>query len=733
MVTLRKRLMLAGGVATLALLALPSLVSANPGAGPELVQRSGRLVVVHADRYDGTSTQRWMLVNGLDQVPVHAPRDVWIGPGSRVRLEGTMQNGTLVLADSLTAVKQLAPSPLAADAVADTAAAPAMHSTAVILFGFSQGGPTAASLPAAAATKASAESLVFDGNRPDSLDSYYLEQTYGQIGFSGGSFPPVNIPDQASQCGGLDLTRWASKAEAAVGVTDAAFQHIVFVFPTVPACDFVGVAEIGGKHVWVNGDFSVRVLAHELGHNLGLAHAGAIQCTNAGSPAPMGDACSAEGLEYEDPFDAMGRSDSGNGIRAVRQMSMEHKLALHVVPTSAVKVVGVSGTYRLAPMETLTGSVEVLRIPKVGGGSYFVEYRQPIGYFDSQPPAFAGVYVRTESPEIVGDPGNLNFADTALIDMHPTSGAATAAWSDAAFDVGEVFSDSLYGIQIQDVAQDASGATLQVTMPRDTVAPSALTGLSGSATGTRAVLNWTAASDDIAVDHYLVTRDGVQVGLPDTTTFTDGGLVPGTTVAYTVAAVDATGNVGTAGAVSLAIPDTTPPGAPQRVTARLTKDGRVHLAWRAALDDGRIAAYRIRRAGRLIGSSTARTYVDKAPRPGSGSTVTYAVVALDLAGNVGAAAKAKPLRAALLRKLTVWNLRIASLTLGANPLVRVKGTLSDSRALCRARIGTGAWRFCRSTASGAFAVSLRAQGSEPVTLSLRDALGRVKQQTLLVP
>ena len=113
--------------------------------------------------------------------------------------------------------------------------------------------------------------------------------------------------------------------------------------------------------------------------------------------------------------------------------------------------------------------------------------------------------------------------------------------------------------------------------------------------------------------------------------------------------------------------------------------------------------------------------------------MTYSVVAFDLAGNVGAPGNAKPLRAALLRKLIVSNLRIASLTLGPNPLVRVKGTISDAKARCRLRIGTGAWRFCRPKATGAFAVSLRAQGSDPVTLSLRDAIGRVKLQTLPVP
>ena len=361
----------------------------------------------------------------------------------------------------------------------------------------------------------------------------------------------------------------------------------------------------------------MRVLAHELGHNLGLAHAGGLVCTDAGVPAPMGDSCTADGFEYLDPFDAMGSGDIGSGQSLVRQMSMEHKLALHLLPTSAVKVIGTSGTYRIAPMETLTGTPELLRIPKFGGGNYFVEYRQPIGFFDSQGPPFAnGVLIRTESPEIASNPAHPN-ADTALIDMHPET---PEDWTDAAMDPGQVFTDRLRGITIRNVGQDASGVTLAITVPGDTLPPSAPSGLSAVANGTTAQLRWNAATDDFSVDDYVVKRDGAQVGTPVTTDFTDTGLVPGTTVSYTVAAVDAGGNIGPAAAVSLAIPDTAPPGAPPKVTAKVTKKGQVQLAWGAATDNGRVTSYRIRRAGRQIATATGHAYVDKSPKPGSGST-----------------------------------------------------------------------------------------------------------------
>jgi hypothetical protein len=714
MMSLRRRFTLAAGAAALALLALPSLAGARPGTAPGLVQRSGRLVVLHADRPDGTSTRQWMLVSGERHVAVRLPDDTWVEPGTPVQVEGTMQNGALVLADSVTAVRQEGASAPAADPPA-IAAAPALHSTVVILVGFG-GGPART---AADPTVPDATSLMFDGARPDSLTSYYQEQTYGQIAFGNSGVSAVTISSPTATCTNDDIYNWAALAEHEAGVNDQIYQHYVFVFPHIAACSWTGQAEIGGRYVWINGAFQPYVLAHELGHNLGLAHAGGLLCQSGGAAVAISSTCDPAGLHpYGDPFDAMGRAP------VLRQMSMQHKLKLHLLPSSAVKVVGASGTYRLAPMETLTGAPEVLRIPKPGGGNYYVEYRSPIGFFDSQAPVLQGVLIRTEAP--VSDP---NDPDTALIDMHP---GTPGNWNDAAMDVGQVFSDPLSNVTIQNVGQDASGAALLLNVPLDTIPPSAPSGLSAVAADTSAVLHWTAANDDYSVDYYRVTRDGVLVGVPTAADFTDTGLVPGTAVTYAVAAVDAGGNIGPAIAARLTIPDAAPPSAPARVTVVLTRDGRAHLTWSAATDNGRVASYRVRRNGKPIASGLGLAYVDRAARPGRGSAVTYSIVAVDLAGNVGPAGKARAVRAALLRKLRASGLQVARFRVGKRTLLRVTGRLSDAEARCRLRVGAGVWHACRPKASGAFATSLPAAGSAPVTLSLRDALGRVKLQTLRV-
>ena len=77
-----------------------------------------------------------------------------------------------------------------------------------------------------------------------------------------------------------------------------------------------GLAEVGGNHVWINGSFEVPVLAHELGHNLGLSHAGGLQCTHAGSAGPLGSVLLGDRVRVRGPVRRDGQqSDPGCSAR----------------------------------------------------------------------------------------------------------------------------------------------------------------------------------------------------------------------------------------------------------------------------------------------------------------------------------------------------------------------------------------------------------------------------------
>ena len=91
----------------------------------------------------------------------------------------------------------------------------------------------------------------------------------------------------------------------------------------------------------------------------------------------------------------------------------------------------------------------------------------------------------------------------------------------------------------------------------DTTAPSTPANLSASAVSSSQInLSWSASTDNVAVTGYQVFRNGVQVGTPSGTTYSDTGLSASTAYSYTVKAVDAAGNTSansnTASATTLA-------------------------------------------------------------------------------------------------------------------------------------------------------------------------------------
>jgi N-acetylmuramoyl-L-alanine amidase len=77
----------------------------------------------------------------------------------------------------------------------------------------------------------------------------------------------------------------------------------------------------------------------------------------------------------------------------------------------------------------------------------------------------------------------------------------------------------------------------------DTTPPTAPTNVvSAAASQSQIDLKWAAATDDIGVAAYRVSRNGVEVGVTTGLSLTDTGLTPATSYNYTVAARDAKGN-----------------------------------------------------------------------------------------------------------------------------------------------------------------------------------------------
>jgi hypothetical protein len=332
-------------------------------------------------------------------------------------------------------------------AVGDSLPASGTRTVAVILFNFASDQRRPYSVE-------QARRVMFSGE--GSLNAYLRESSFGRTGITGDVFGWFTIPEQGRECRFAQWSRTAQAVAAASGIDLRVYQHRVFVFPNLPACEWTGLAELPGSVAWINGELSVRTVGHELGHNLGAHHAAGLRCTDGGVAVAIGGDCSLE--EYGDPFDIMGGGQ--------RHTNNWNKARLGWLDDSNRVDVTASGTYALAAQEALTADVQLLRIARGDGLFYYIELRQPFGsFFDNfalADPVVRGITVRLA-------PDYASTQQSQLIDTNP----ATATFEDAPLTVGGTFADPRHGIWIVNRSVFGGKATVEVSLgtPPQTVTP----------------------------------------------------------------------------------------------------------------------------------------------------------------------------------------------------------------------------------------------------------------------
>ena len=177
------------------------------------------------------------------------------------------------------------------------------------------------------------------------------------------------------------------------------------------------------------------------------------------------------------------------------------------------------------------------------------------------PTAGAGVSgtvtVTADASDNVGVAGVQFKLDGANLGAEDTSAPYAVSWDT------RTSADGSHNISA--VARDAAGNTqtapsVAVSVGNDATAPTAPTNLAAAAvSSSRVDLNWTAATDNVGVAGYRVTRNGSVIGTTTAATYSDTGLAPQTTYSYSVAAFDAAGNVSAGSTPASA---TTPAGPP---------------------------------------------------------------------------------------------------------------------------------------------------------------------------
>ena len=399
----------------------PRTISAQP-LPPGLVELEGTLEVLHEDRDPG-SRYRYFLQTAAERLELLFAADApALQTGDHVRARGVRTNGVLALSagGSVQTLSATLPNTLGG------------QKTILILVNFYDKATQPYSV-------ASAQSVMTTTSNFDMENSYAQTFLTGIVNPSGTAdvYGWFTINQSYTVCNSSTTATLAEQAVTAAGVNLSQYSRRVYAFPQ-NACTWWGLGTVGGNpsKAWINGSLQLRVVGHEMGHNLGLYHSHSMSCASG--------SCTTS--DYGDSWDIMGGSAYHyNAFQKERLGWLNYNVS---PPISTVQS---DGVYWVSPYESNNSDPKALKILKsidsLGRGTYYyVEYRAGLG-FDAGASAVV-LHSGTESS------GNTSY----LWDLDQVT--TTSDW---VLNVGQSYSDPTAGLTIALLSMDSTGANVSVT------------------------------------------------------------------------------------------------------------------------------------------------------------------------------------------------------------------------------------------------------------------------------
>lgn len=289
-----------------------------------------------------------------------------------------------------------------------------------------------------------------------STKNFFTEGSFGKV-TPNITVPPAYVKVSLSPTSCNDYWNIGAAAKSAYAAAypndKTVYQYYVYYWPAL-SCGWLGMGMVGGPSAWINGNLNITTIGHEMGHTFGLLHAGSTQCT---APNVVGPTCYLR--EYGDDWNMMGNIDRSG----VNHFDATQKALLGWIPASSVQTYnGTATTYTLTPIEMPGGTTYAVKVPTKSTRTYWIEYRQPIG-FDVGLAAYPnnGAQIRVSAPfeKAIGSD------DTQLLDMTP----ATLTFADSALVSGQSYTDTENNVTIAVGA--ATPTSLQVSVSGTYVPP----------------------------------------------------------------------------------------------------------------------------------------------------------------------------------------------------------------------------------------------------------------------
>ena len=341
--------------------AAPKLKTTALATAVAPVTISGTLIIVHFDNFVKDEAQDYLAVienNNASAIPTRLEISTFpdmLAPGQQVIVSGT--SPTMMTASKGPTQKVLLPSSI------------------TIMRSMKVSGPLALGAPVTkkllvvpvkpASVVAEPWTKAFDDAIFVQVAAWFNQVSYGQLSFTVTVAPWQNttLLTTDTSCNTFTVQQDAEAGAKAAGYDPATYDNVLFHQSNIGGCGWLGLAYVGWGRAWINGGqtFGGGAFTHELGHNIGLLHAGSLTCAAANV---NWDFTQCPAAEYGDFWSNMGNHGTWNYNSA-------QKLIISFIDPTSVQT-------HAAADPAKTYSISSLSLPLPTGGTYAVKVLTPL-------------------------------------------------------------------------------------------------------------------------------------------------------------------------------------------------------------------------------------------------------------------------------------------------------------------------------------------------------------------